>query len=98
MEKNTSNTISEKHEFMLFIAGMSPKSSLAIENLRKICDQHFPDNSDIQIIDINNAPSFATEYQIIAIPTLIRINPMPKRTILGDLSDNQKVLKILDIR
>jgi circadian clock protein KaiB len=98
VENNNSSNTDEKHEFMLFIAGMSPKSSLAIENLHKLCDKHFHDNSIIQIIDINNAPQFAVEYQIIAIPTLIRVRPTPRRTVLGDLSDNTKVLKILDIQ
>ncbi|RZK12870.1 MAG: circadian clock protein KaiB [Flavobacterium sp.] len=76
---------------------MSVKSSHAIENIRKICDHYIPDHSEIEIIDISREKHLAIEYQIIAIPTLIRIHPKPVKIILGDLSDTQKVLSILEI-
>jgi len=76
---------------------MSAKSANAIENLRKICDEYLPDNHEVEIIDISRDRHQAYNYQIIGIPTLIRISPDPKRIILGDLSDRQKVLRILDI-
>ena len=82
---------------MLFISGMSMQSAYAIENLRKICDKHLPGKSDVQIIDVRLDSQKAVDYQIIAIPTLIKIYPKPQRVILGDLSDTQKVLKILDL-
>lgn len=85
------------YQFILFISGMSAKSSHAVENMRKICDQYLSGNFELQIIDINREKQLAVDYQIIAIPTLIKINPDPRRTILGDLSDTPKVLKILDI-
>lgn len=85
------------YQFILFISGMSAKSSHAVENMRKICDTHLSGNFELQIIDISREKQLAVEYQIIAIPTLIKINPDPRRTILGDLSDTPKVLKILDI-
>lgn len=76
---------------------MSVKSSHAIENIRKICDQYIPDHPEIEIIDISREQHLALEYQIIAIPTLIRIHPKPVKIILGDLSDTKKVLSILEI-
>ncbi|MBF0695108.1 MAG: circadian clock protein KaiB [Flavobacterium sp.] len=82
---------------MLFIAGMSPKSSDAVDNLRKICDKYLDDNYELRIIDITLDKHLAVDYQIIGIPTLIKTHPGAPRTILGDLSDTEKVLKILDI-
>lgn len=76
---------------------MSVKSVHAIENLRKICDTYIKDNFELQIIDISRDKEQAVRHQIIAIPTLIKIAPDTPRIILGDLSDTQKVLKILDI-
>ncbi len=76
---------------------MSTKSSSAIENLRKICDEYFPDNFDLQIIDISKEEQQAVEFQIIGVPTLIKTHPAPKRTVIGDLSDTEKILKILDL-
>lgn len=76
---------------------MSHKSGHAIENIRKLCDTYLANRYELQIVDISRNRQMAVDYQIIAIPTLIRTQPLPKRTILGDLSDTQKILQILDI-
>ena len=91
------NQESPKHKFILFVSGMSVKSGHAIINLRKICDSHLRDNFELEIIDISRDKEQAANYQIVAIPTLIRTSPAPRRVILGDLSDTVKVLKILNI-
>lgn len=87
----------EKHKFMLFVSGMSVKSGHAIENLRIICDKYLADMYELQIIDISRDTEQAVIHQIVAIPTLIKISPAPRRIILGDLSDKEKVLKILNL-
>lgn len=92
------NAQSKKYAFTLFISGMSPKSSHALENIKQICDTYCADNYDLKIIDISTEKEKAVEYQIVGIPTLIKTAPDPQRIILGDLSDTQKVLKILDIQ
>lgn len=76
---------------------MSGKSLTAVENLRKICDTYLAGICEIEIIDLNREQHLAMEYQIIAIPTLIKTKPDSIRTILGDLSDTEKVLRILEI-
>jgi circadian clock protein KaiB len=91
------STEAEKYKFILFTSGMSGKSVTAIENLRKICDRHLQGICDIQIVDLSRDNHLAAEHQIIAIPTLIKTNPDPPRMILGDLSDTEKVLRILEI-
>ena len=87
----------EHYNLILFISGMSVKSSRALENIRQICDEYPARKIKLQIIDISKEREKATQYQVFALPTLIRTEPAPKRTILGDLSDKEKVLKILDI-
>jgi circadian clock protein KaiB len=87
----------EKQKFILFISGMSVKSVHAIENLKDICDAHLKDRFDLEIIDVSKEREKAVTYQIFALPTLIRLKPNPYRTVVGDLSDKEKVLKILDI-
>lgn len=86
----------EEYKFILFISGMSTKSSHAIENLRKITEKYLS-KFDLEIIDIRTEQRKAVEYQILAVPTLIKTHPNPRRVIVGDLSDTEKVLKILDI-
>lgn len=97
MEDSSDGTSTTKHKFKLFVSGMSVKSGHAIENLQKICDTYLNNNYELEIIDISRDKELAVIYQIVAIPTLIKIHPEPKRIILGDLSDKEKVLYILNI-
>jgi circadian clock protein KaiB len=87
----------EKQKFILFISGMSVKSVHALENLKEICDTHLKDRFELEIIDVSKEREKAVTYQIFALPTLIRVEPNPYRTVVGDLSDKEKVLKILNI-
>lgn len=82
---------------MLFISGMSVKSINAIENLLEICDAHLAGNFDLEIIDVSQQMEQALKHEIIATPTLIKIKPLPKKLIIGDLSNTNKVLNALDI-
>ena len=98
MDDSSDGSSTTKHKFMLFVSGMSVKSGHAIENLRKICDQYLKDTYELEIIDISRDTEQAVIHQIVAIPTLIKTDPAPRRIILGDLSDKEKVLRILNIR
>ena len=82
---------------MLFIAGMTPQSAGAVENLRRICDQYLEGRFSLEIVDVNKEKEKAVQHEIIAIPTLVRTLPAPRRLVLGDLSQTEKVLKMLDI-
>jgi len=97
MDNSADGASTTKHKFMLFVSGMSVKSGHAIENLRKICDKHLRDNYELEIVDISRDTEQAVIHQIVAIPTLIKIHPAPRRIILGDLSDKEKVLRILNL-
>ena len=97
MDNSADGASTTKHKFMLFVSGMSVKSGHAIENLRKICDKHLRENYELEIIDISRDTEQAVIHQIVAIPTLIKIHPAPRRIILGDLSDKEKVLRILNL-
>lgn len=97
MENSSDETSTTKHKFLLFVSGMSVKSGHAIENLRRICDKYLPDNYDLEIVDISRDTELAVIHQIVAIPTLIKIHPAPRRIILGDLSDKEKVLRVLNL-
>ena len=87
----------KKHKFILFVSGMSVKSMKAVENINKIGNQYLPGNFEIEIIDVYKNPLQAVNYQIIGLPTLIKVAPIPSRIILGDLSETSKVLEILNI-
>ena len=85
-------------ELRLYVAGQTPKSMTALNNLRKYCETHLKGQYTIEVIDLLVQPQLAEGDQILAIPTLVRKVPKPIRKIIGDLSNEEKVLVGLDIR
>jgi circadian clock protein KaiB len=88
----------ETWELRLYVAGQTPKSVTALANLRKYCEQHLKGRYLLEVIDLLKNPQLAEGDQILAIPTLVRKVPKPIRKIIGDLSNEEKVLVGLDVR
>jgi circadian clock protein KaiB len=86
-----------KYILRLYVTGSSGRSLRAVQNLKKICEEYFPNDYDLEVIDIYEDPTAAREEQIIAAPTLVKKLPRPLRKFVGDLSNTQKVLIGLDI-
>ena len=76
----------------LYIGGISPKSVLASENIRAICAKYLLGCHKLEIIDIFQQPHLAKEAQIVAVPTLVKVEPLPQRRFIGDLSHTDRVL------
>lgn len=87
----------EKWELRLYVAGQTPKSVMAMQNLKKYCETHLKGRYEIEVIDLLVKPQLAEGDQIFAIPTLVRKFPEPMRKIIGDLSNEEKVLVGLNI-
>ncbi|UOQ66054.1 circadian clock KaiB family protein [Hymenobacter volaticus] len=85
-------------ELRLYVAGQTAKSVAAIANLKKYCAQHLQGRYQLEVIDLLVNPQLAEGDQILAIPTLVRKVPVPIRKIIGDLSNEERVLVGLDIR
>ena len=98
MAKASKEKGSFKWELRLYIAGNTPKSVTALSNLKKYCEEHLKDQYVIEVIDLIEHPQLAAGDQIFAIPTLVRKIPVPIRKIIGDLSNEEKVLVGLDVR
>ena len=90
--------MSKKYELRLYVAGKTQKSVAALSNLKKYCEEHLTDEYVIEVIDLLEHPQLAEGDQILAIPTLVKKVPEPVRKIIGDLSNQEKVLVGLDIR
>ena len=82
----------------LYVAGATPKSIRAIENIKSICEEHLKGRYDLEVIDIYQQPVLAKGDQIIAVPTLIKKLPLPLRRFIGDLSATERILVGLDLR
>lgn len=85
-------------ELRLYVAGMTPTSIRAFENLKKLCEEHMHGAYKIQVVDLLERPMLARGDQIIAVPTLVRRLPTPVKKIIGDLSNTERVLVGLDLR
>ena len=83
--------------FRLYVAGQTPKSVAALENLKRVCDAHLPGRHTIEVIDLLQEPARARADQIVAIPTLVRKLPEPVRKVIGTLADTERVLVGLQI-
>lgn len=92
------STSSTQWELRLYVAGKTLKSVTALANLKKYCEEHLQGKYSIQVIDLLVEPQLAEGDQIFAIPTLVRKVPEPIRKIIGDLSNEEKVLVGLNIR
>lgn len=84
-------------ELRLYVAGTSMKAVAAIANLRSVCDTHLAGRYDLEIIDIMENPDAAERDRVVALPTLVRRTPLPVRKIIGDLSDESRVIMALDV-
>jgi len=89
--------VSDKMILQLYVSGMSPKSMEAIENIKRLCDEHLKDAFELEIVDIYKNPELVSEQHIVFSPSLIKKLPLPKKTLIGTLSDTEKVVKALGI-
>lgn len=88
----------EMWELRLYVAGQTSRSTAAVTNLRRLCDEHLSGRYTIEVVDLLLNPQLAAGDQIVAIPTLIRKLPEPLRRIVGDLRDTDRALVGLDLR
>ena len=88
----------ERWELRLYVAGQTARSTAALANLRRICEERLAGKYSIEVIDLLERPQLAQGEQIVAIPTLERRLPEPVRKIIGDLSNTERVLIGLDLR
>jgi circadian clock protein KaiB len=98
MERPDSHPLQAKYVLRLYINGSTLKSTLAVKNIKQVCEQHLNGRYDLEIIDICRQANLARDEQIVAVPTLIKRLPRPLRRLIGDLSDLNKVLFGLDLK
>lgn len=97
-EQAVANWSHAKYILTLYVTGMRPRSQRAIENIRRLCEEHLAGRYELQIIDIYQQPELAQEAQLLAAPTLVKKLPPPLRQIMGDLADDGRVLLALGVK
>ena len=88
----------QKYSLRLYVAGTTPRSLMAVTNIKKICEEHLLGRYDLEVIDIYQQPTLAKGEQIIAAPTLIKKLPLPLRKFIGDMADQERILIGLDLK
>lgn len=81
----------------LFIAGMTPRSTRAVADLRNLC-KSFGEQCTVEIVDIYENPALARAAQVVAVPTLVRDRPLPRRQLIGNIADAAKAAQSLGLR
>ncbi|MGA9377712.1 MAG: circadian clock KaiB family protein [Phormidium sp.] len=87
----------ERYFFRLYVAGTTPNSDRALKNLQRIAEKYFPDNYELEVIDVYEHPEQLLLENIVAIPTLIKDSPLPVKRLVGDLSNTKRILTALGI-
>ena len=91
------NGARQRWRLRLYVAGQTPKSITAIANLKRLCEGHLAGRYRIEVVDLLSQPHLARRDDIVVIPTLVRQLPPPIRKIIGDLSNQERVLVGLDV-
>jgi len=86
-----------KYRLRLFVTGHTPASLSAQKNLRKLCEGELRGWCEFEVVDVLKQPELAEEARIIATPTLVKLTPEPQRKVIGDLSNHDQLLHVLDM-
>ena len=97
-EEALQNADGARYVLRLYVTGLTPRSLAAIETTKRTCEEFLQGRYDLEVIDLSKHPALAEGEQIIAAPTLIKQLPKPLRRLVGDLSDQERVLLGLDLR
>ena len=81
----------------LYVTGSTSRSLQAIVNLKAICEAHLPGRYELDVIDVYQQPALAREAKVVATPTLVRVQPPPRRTLTGTLDDAAEVLDLIGL-
>lgn len=85
------------YRLRLFVTGATPNSTRAVSNLKEFCETFLPGRYELEIVDVYQQPLIAEKEQLIALPMLVKLSPLPQRRLIGDMSDTDKVLRGLNM-
>jgi circadian clock protein KaiB len=97
LEQASQARAQERYVLRLYVVGLTPRSTRAIQSVKRICEEYLKDRYELEVVDIKRNPTLAKGEQIIAVPTLIKKLPLPLRRLIGDMHDEQKILIGLDL-
>lgn len=96
--KKASKDDFETQYLRLYVTGGSPHSRRAIENTKRMCEEHLKGRYDLEVIDLYQQPELARDEQLVAIPTLVKYHPLPTRRFVGDMTRTLHILRQLNVQ
>ncbi|MHB8971461.1 MAG: circadian clock KaiB family protein [Pirellulaceae bacterium] len=96
-EARAANHSQERYILCLYVAGLTPRSTLAVERIQAICERYLAGRHELTIIDLYLQPEMARQARIVVVPTLVKQIPSPMRLFIGDMTDEKKILQGLQI-
>jgi len=91
-EELVSTLAQPSYVFRLYVAGTTPRSTAAIANVRRICEQYLPGRYQLEVLDVYQNPQATRKQQLLAVPTLIKELPLPAQTFVGDMSNTERIV------
>lgn len=85
------------YSFRLFVAGATQRSTIAEANLRELCESRLAGDYQIDVVDVTERPELAEQHRILATPAVLRLSPLPRRQVVGDLSDRRRTAYALGL-
>ena len=98
LDQSLMDSTNKTYVLRLYVAGLTPRSRIAIQNIKKICEESLKGRYDLEVVDIYQQPERIREEQVLAAPTLIKKLPLPLRKIIGDMSNTERILIGLDLK
>ena len=95
--KSIEKEFKEEYVFQLYVSGMSERSMLAIENIKRFGRTYLNDHYKLEIIDIYKNPEVAEKMQIVFSPSLVKVFPLPQKILIGTFSNTEKVISALHL-
>lgn len=97
LEQALQTLLTVRYDLTLYVSGASPLSARAVGNARAVCEAHLQGRYALTVVDVRSDPGLVVSAGIVAVPTLVREAPLPRRLVVGDLSDTPRVLRALDL-
>jgi len=95
--QQTLNRTRERYVLRLYVAGLTARSTLAVERIQALCERHLAGRYELKIIDLYLQPEEAARAQVVVAPTLVKQSPVPRRLFIGDMTDEKRILAGLNI-
>lgn len=97
-EKLVADLAQPSYVFCLYVSGNTPRSSQAVENVRRICDQYLPGRYELKVVDVYQQPAETRAHKVVAVPALIKELPLPSQMFIGDMSNTERIVIGLNLK